>query len=254
MLIFGKNLDKYSAKFLNRTQVFLMDCFVSGVCTVGVAIVSFLLAQDIFWDRGFVLVWGIAAAVGAPLMFWLLKTYAIIIRHFSFKDTAKLGLAAIGKAVVMALGALLYGKLNGVVAALLLFDIAVTTLALCSVRLVMIYVYDYYKGKIRELERRDRVLVYGINDKAVATASRLRGSKRYEVVGLISKQTEVQAKALFFLHYSAPASPPQQHSLQNYRLSGKADDCQTGSARLTLLAAAHNYHKLSPHSKALHSC
>ena len=192
MLIFGKNLDKYSAKFLNRTQVFLMDCFVSGVCTVGVAIVSFLLAQDIFWDRGFVLVWGIAAAVGAPLMFWLLKTYAIIIRHFSFKDTAKLGLAAIGKAVVMALGALLYGKLNGVVAALLLFDIAVTTLALCSVRLVMIYVYDYYKGKIRELERRDRVLVYGINDKAVATASRLRGSKRYEVVGLISKQTEIE--------------------------------------------------------------
>ena len=28
MLTFGKNLDKYSAKFLNRTQVFLMDCFV----------------------------------------------------------------------------------------------------------------------------------------------------------------------------------------------------------------------------------
>ena len=192
MLTFGKNLDKYSAKFLNRTQVFLMDCFVSGLCTVGVAIVSFLLDQDIFWDRGFVLVWGVAAAAAAPLMFWLLKTYVIIIRHFSFKDTARLGLAALGKVVVMGLCALLYGKFGGAVAALLLFDAAVTTLALCFVRLVMIYVYDFYKGKVRELERRDRVLVYGTNDKAVATASRLRGSKRYEVVGLISKQTEIE--------------------------------------------------------------
>ena len=192
MLIFGKNLDKYSAKFLNRTQVFLMDCLVSGISTVAVAVVSFLLDQDIFWDRGFVLVWGIAAAAAAPLMFWLLKTYAIIIRHFSFKDTARLGQAAIGKAVVMALCALVYGKLDGAVFVLLIFDVMLTTVALCFVRLVMIYVYDYYKGKVRELERRDRVLIYGIEDKAVATSSRLRGSKRYEVVGLISNRTDIE--------------------------------------------------------------
>ena len=35
------------------------------------------------------------------------------------------------------------------------------------------------------------MLVYGTNDKAVATASRLRGSKRYEVVGLISKDPQI---------------------------------------------------------------
>ena len=189
---FSKNLDKYSGKFLTRTQVFLMDCVVSGLSTVFVAIVSFLLDQNIFWDRGFVLVWGVAAAVGAPLMFWLLKTYVIVIRHFSFKDTALFGLSALGKAGVMALGAFIYGKLNGAVIALLFFDILLTTIALLFVRLVMIYVYDAYKFRVRELERRDRVLVYGINDKAIATASRLRGSKRYEVVGLISSHTEIE--------------------------------------------------------------
>ena len=100
--------------------------------------------------------------------------------------------AALGKAAVMALGAFAYGKFNGAVVALLFFDILLTTLALCFVRLVMIYIYDAYKSKIRELERRDRVLIYGTNDKAVATSSRLRGSKRYEVVGLISNRTDIE--------------------------------------------------------------
>ena len=192
MPFWKKNLDKYSAKFLNRTQVFVMDCVVSGLSTVAIAIISFLLEQDIFWDRAFVLVWGLTAAAGAPLMFWLLKTHTIIIRHFSFKDTVLFGLAAVGKAGVMALGAAIYGKFNGAVVALLFFDIMLTTVALLAVRLVMIYVYDTYKYKVRELERRDRVLVYGTNDKAVATASRLRGSKRYEVVGLISNRAEIE--------------------------------------------------------------
>ena len=192
MPFWKKNLDKYSAKFLTRTQVFVMDCVVSGLSTVAIAIISFLLEQDIFWDRAFVLVWGLTAAAGAPLMFWLLKTHTIIIRHFSFKDTVLFGLAAVGKAGVMALGAAIYGKFNGAVVALLFFDIMLTTVALLAVRLVMIYVYDTYKYKVRELERRDRVLVYGTNDKAVATASRLRGSKRYEVVGLISNRAEIE--------------------------------------------------------------
>ena len=75
---------------------------------------------------------------------------------------------------------------------LLLFDIVATTVAQCTVRLLMIYVYDNYKKQVRELERRERVLIYGIEDKAVATSSRLRGSKRYEVVGLISNRTDIE--------------------------------------------------------------
>ena len=45
---FSKSLDKYSAKFLGRSQVFLMDLTISIACSVIVAIVSFLLDQDIF--------------------------------------------------------------------------------------------------------------------------------------------------------------------------------------------------------------
>ena len=192
MIKFVKNLDKYSAKFLGRSQVFLMDLTLSIVCSIGVAIVSFLLEQDIFWDRTFDLVWGLAAGAGSALMYWLLKTYVIVIRHFSFKDTFLLGAAAFGKGLILALVALLYGKFSAEVLVLLMLDVVITTVVQCSVRLLMIYVYDSYKKQVRVLERRERVLIYGINDKAVATASRLRGSKRYEVVGLISKRTDIE--------------------------------------------------------------
>ena len=191
MIKIVKGLDKYGAKFLGRSQVFLMDLTLSVVSTIGVAILSFLMEQDIFWDRTFDMVWGIAAGAGSALMYWLLKTYVIVIRHFSFKDTFLLGAAAMGKGVILALVALLFGKFNAEILVLLLFDVVITTVVQCSVRLLMIYVYDNYKKQVRELERRDRVLIYGIDDKAVATASRLRGSKRYEVVGLISKRTEI---------------------------------------------------------------
>ena len=93
---FSKSLDKYSAKFLGRSQVFLMDLTISIACSVIVAIVSFLLDQDIFQDRIFDLIWGVAAGAGSALMYWLLKTYVIVIRHFSFKDTFLLGAAAQG--------------------------------------------------------------------------------------------------------------------------------------------------------------
>jgi FlaA1/EpsC-like NDP-sugar epimerase len=169
-----------------------MDLTISIACSVIVAIVSFLLDQDIFQDRLFDLIWGVSAGLGSALMYWLLKTYVIVIRHFSFKDTFLLGAAAIGKGLVLALVAILLGRYNVEVFVLLLFDIVATTVAQCTVRLLMIYVYDNYKKQVRELERRERVLIYGIEDKAVATSSRLRGSKRYEVVGLISNRTDIE--------------------------------------------------------------
>jgi hypothetical protein len=54
-------------------------------------------------------------------------------------------------------------------------------------------------------------------------------------------------------HFSAPASLPLRRSLRSYRLSGKAYDYQKDSAALTLQAAAHSFHMLFQHSKALHN-
>ncbi len=188
----GKNLDKYSTKFLSRRKVFLMDLAISTVVSVVIAVIAFLLGVEDVFSRSFDIIWGVSALVGSALMFFLLKTNAIIIRHFSFKDSFLFGAASFGKAVLMAIALLIFRCLTPEVIAMLIVDASLSMVALCSVRLLMIYVFDAYKARVRELERRSRVMIYGVNDKAVATATRLRGAKRYEVVGLISNNLQIK--------------------------------------------------------------
>ena len=192
MFRIGKGLDQYSTKFLSRTKVFLMDLVISVVISIAVAIVAFFLDVEAVTGRYFDLLWGLSAGVGSALMFILLRTHDIIIRHFSFKDTLLFGVASLGKVVIMGLAVFAFGYWDQFILAMLIVDAILTLVVLCAVRLLMIYVYDAYKGKIRDLERRSRVLIYGVNDKAVATATRLRGAKRYEVVGLISNNPQIQ--------------------------------------------------------------
>ena len=192
MLGIGKNLDKYSSQFLGQGRVLGMDLLLSLLVSITVAVISFFLQVDIVAERRFDLFWGLSSVAGSALMFWLLKTYVIIIRHFSFKDTMLFFVASIGKIAVMSLVMLSTGYFfNTGVVTMLLMDGAFTVLILCAIRLAMVYVYDAYKAKVRDLQRRSRVLVYGTNDKAVATVTRLRGSRRYEVVGLISQDNSI---------------------------------------------------------------
>ena len=184
----GKFLDNFSSAFLSKTVIFLMDFVLSVLVSVAVEILAFLLNADVVMVRPFMLIWGLASIVGSALMFLLFKTHAIVIRHFSFKDTLLFGFAALGKVAVMTVALLAFRLITEpYIILMLLADALITMVVLCSLRLLMIYVYDTYKGRIRQLQNRSRVLVYGIDDKAVATVTRLRGSKRYEVVGLIAK-------------------------------------------------------------------
>ena len=186
MLGIGHNLEKYNVKFLGKRFVFLMDLLISFLVSVAIAVLAFLLQEDVVLSRPFNFCWGTSAIVGSALMFLLLRTYVIIIRHFSFKDTLIYILATLGKACVMAVALLCFGFMQPVVIVMLIADAVLSAMALCFVRVMMIYVYDAYKSKVRDLQKRARVLVYGYNDKSVATVTRLRGSKHYEVVGLIA--------------------------------------------------------------------
>ena len=87
MLGIGKNLDKYSSRFLGKGRVLGMDLTLSLLVSIAVAVFAFFLQVDAVAERQFDLLWGLSSVGGSFLMFWLLKTYVIIIRHFSFKDT-----------------------------------------------------------------------------------------------------------------------------------------------------------------------
>ena len=184
-------LEKFKSRFLDRRLIFVMDLCLSLVASIAVAIVAFFCRVDAVESRTFNIVWGISAVFASGLMFYLVKTYTIIIRHFSFKDTALFGLAALGKAVIMGIVIAATGGFAPVVLLMLIADALLSLVILCLVRLLMIVVYDSYKSRLRDAQKRLRVLVYGTSDKSAATVTRLRGSPHYDVVGFLTPDSSL---------------------------------------------------------------
>ena len=191
MTSFKFSLDNFRDKFLDKRIIFGMDLCLSLVSSVIVAIVAFFCHVDIVESRPFNIIWGVSSVVASGLMFYLFKTYAIVIRHFTFKDTLLFSGAALGKAVLMGLTLALTGNFDKFVLVMLIVDVLLSVVILCLVRLLMIFVYDTYRARIRKVQKRMRVLVYGIGDKSVATVTRLRNSPHYDVVGFISSDPEL---------------------------------------------------------------
>ena len=191
MTSFKFSLDRFRDKFLDRRVIFVMDLCLSLLSSVIVAIVSFFCHVDIVESRLFNIIWGVSSVVASGLMFYILKTYAIIIRHFTFKDTLLFSCVAIGKAVLMGVTLAVAGNFSPIVLIMLAADALLSIVILCSVRLLMIFVYDTYRAKMRKAQKRMRVLVYGIGDKSVATVTRLRNSPHYDIVGFISPDSGI---------------------------------------------------------------
>lgn len=197
MTTFEKNIDKYSHKYLNRWVVFFMDLFLSLAVSSAVAIAAYLLGDELLRhsDR-FIFVWGFSSVISSAVMFFLVRTYIIIIRHFSFKDSFKFGLVSIGKVALMWAAVVLFGVFTKTVFVMLVADFLLSMIVFCLVRFIMIAVYDNYKSHVRQLQKCARVLVYGLSDKSIATLTRLRNSRHYEIVGFITPDSRAK-KSLF---------------------------------------------------------
>ncbi len=190
-------LDRFKHRFLNRRFIFTMDLCISLAASVAVAIIAFFCRVDAVESRLFNTVWGLSSLFGSALMFYVLKTYTIVIRHFTFRDTAVIGLSMSGKIVIMGIAVALTGAFSTPVLLMLIADGLISLVLLCMVRLLMIVVYDSYKSRVRELQKRMRVLVYGISDKSVATVTRLRDSSHYKVLGFFSTDSSLD-NTMFF--------------------------------------------------------
>lgn len=187
MTTLERNIDKYSRKYLNRWVVFFMDLFLSLASSIVVAIGAYLLGDELVRNSDkFIFVWGFSSAIASVAMFFIVKTYVIIIRHFSFKDTFKFGIVSFGKVALMWASAVLFHMFTKTVFIMLVADFFISMMVFCFVRFVMISVYDNYKAHVRELQKCARVLVYGLSDKSLATVTRLRNSRHYEIVGFIT--------------------------------------------------------------------
>lgn len=169
-----------------------MDLVISFAASVIVAVAAYFFRFVAVDSRVFITVWGVSSLVYSALMFYLLKTYTVVIRHFTFKDTRLFLLASLGKSLLMMLTFVIAGMYESGILVMLCGDFLVSLVMLCCIRLLMIVVYDAYKARLRDIQSRMRVLVYGVNDKSLALITRLRGSRHYDVVGLLSRERDLK--------------------------------------------------------------
>ena len=181
------------SKYLDVRLVLLMDMFLSILVSALVLLGGIFLTKSEFIPHAaFCITWMAAAVIGTGVMFYVIKTHRIIIRHTNFKDILKFAVVLAGKVLIMLCALLVFAKVDGLVILMLVLDALVSIIVLIGVRLMMIAVYDLYKSHIRELQKCKRVLVYGSSEKSDAAISRFSNSPHYEIVGVISPDASLK--------------------------------------------------------------
>ena len=173
-------------RFFNSKLVLAIDLLVSfsaSVCTL--VFVRFLLSGDGL-TTGFALTWLGLSFVLSLVFFVLLKTYRTIIRHSTLKEFAKICVASFLKSLLVCaiVFALPFG--DTYYAVLAAMDACLTIVFLLLVRVVMIVAYDALREKVISSRKRVNVMVYGVDDKSVATVNRLINSPHYNVIGYLN--------------------------------------------------------------------
>ncbi|MCQ2182616.1 MAG: polysaccharide biosynthesis protein [Bacteroidales bacterium] len=174
-----------------------MDIIISLASSIIVCIIGYLAGVDTIRNSdSFIYVWGLTSLVASAMMFYVVGTHTIIIRHFTFKDMGKFIIVAFFKVLIMAAVLVLFGLFQPSITILLFGDFLLSAVLFCLARIIMIMVFESYKRHVRQIQKCARILVYGLNDKTLATITRLRNSRHYNIVGVITPD-EFDRKTLF---------------------------------------------------------
>ncbi|MBO6170454.1 MAG: polysaccharide biosynthesis protein [Bacteroidales bacterium] len=174
-------------------MVLVMDVLLSSTASALVAFVAALLPTGVFMpNKAFWFTWMGTALLSSLVLFLALRTYTIIIRHTSFKDMIRFVIALAGKDVMMLIALFAFYEVERVIIIMLIGDLLLSLLFLMGVRLLMIWAYDVYKTRVRELQKCHRVLVYGASDKSESAIFRFRNSPHYNIVGVLSSNPSLK--------------------------------------------------------------
>ena len=173
-------------RFFSSKLILAIDLFVSlsaSICTlifVKVMLSSYALRTSFF------LTWLGLSVLCSFVYFFVLKTYRTIIRHSTLKEFAKIGVASFMKSVTVGLVMMILPFRDTFYAVLIALDMSLTIVFLLMVRVAMIIAYDTLREKVISSRKRANIMVYGVDDKAVATVTRLANSMHYNVIGYLN--------------------------------------------------------------------
>ena len=177
-------------KYLKSWLILIIDVCISSFATIVAAVsaVAFTAPDAVFRPDKYLLL-GMVAGGFSMGGFFLFKTYRSVIRHSTLGEVWKIGAATVFKVVLM------FGLISAFPALLpadhtyiyvyATLDLLLWVCSLITVRVAMIRSYDTIKRNFLKNNRRMRIVVYGVNDKAVSLVSRLQNSPHYNVCGFI---------------------------------------------------------------------
>lgn len=187
MGIIEKLVSKFHLdRFFNSKLILGMDLLVSFSASVCTLIFERVLIADVGLTNGFIFTWLGLSFVFSLLFFVLLKTYRTIVRHTTLKEFAKICVASFMKSLCVGLVMIVLPFADTYYGLLMALDCSLTIVFLLLVRIAMIVIYDTMREKVISSRKRINVMVYGVDDKSVATVNRLANSPHYNVIGYLN--------------------------------------------------------------------
>ena len=186
-------------RYLDAKLIFAFDLVVSIAASTASLTLLYLLLPGLNVTGQSAFEWLLSAGIASGVMFYLLRTYRSVIRHSTLREVSRLSFAALGKSLLLVV-VLLFLPLAGFSATveciLLLIDFVFTLCLLVLMRVMMIVAYDVVVRRYGHRHKRQRVLVYGIKDKAVALLTRMNNSPHYDIIGFIVPKDEYESHTI----------------------------------------------------------
>lgn len=183
-----RRVEKYLSEYMDSRSVFFIDFLLSLISSFVVLLLLNYVTKSSYDSVPFALTWMCSAVIGTIAAMLIFKGYKVIIRHSSIRDLIGFFLEVFVKFGVMLVALCIIFEFSFGCLTALFFDMMLTFGLLLSVRVVMIMIYDAYKGKVKDVSGRKRVLVYGTSEKSVAIITRLKNSTHYNVVGFLAEE------------------------------------------------------------------
>ena len=178
-------LNKLKERYLSTRLIFVADVLLSSLASLFVVLTIKYLSDSSNLTRLFLVKYLGTSVLASALMFLLLRTYRIIIRHFTAKDAIPFFSATLGKALILFAVMVTSYQLGRAIPVVLAMDFLLTLFLLIGIRIAMIIVYEYLNGRIQDRYHYKRILVYGTSDKAVSVITRFQQSKHFKLVGFL---------------------------------------------------------------------
>ena len=180
-------LKLLNGKYLNTNLILAIDVVISTVASF-VAIMGIGAMMNYYvLPRTEILVYTGLALVASLIFLYVSKTHQSIIRHMKLRGIARIIGAILGKLLLSSAYILLVSKLNLTQSlACIIADFFITLFLLLSFRVLSQIVYDYIRTNTQERRLTERVLIYGVGDKAASLVTRLQNSPHYRIVGFLT--------------------------------------------------------------------